>query len=146
MSSAAMNPSPDRLLPERKVPRLTERARALATALNLHFAGVALLAVLDLYLVIHLIFVWQGLNANNADALDQQQVQLIAARLAAKPLRGLDKKLTASTQDANAFYETRLPYADSEVAAEIGRWHARPGYAGPMRSMDTARCCRARMS
>ena len=79
------------------MPRLTARARALMTALNLHFAGVAVLGLLVLYLIVHLIFIWQGLNANNADALDQQHVQLIAAQLAAKPLRGLDKKLVAST-------------------------------------------------
>jgi type IV pilus assembly protein PilO len=72
---------------------LTARARALMTALNLHLAGVAVLVLLDLYLIVHLIFVWQGLSANNADALDQQRVQLIAAQISAKPLRGLDTKL-----------------------------------------------------
>ena len=85
----------------------------------------------------HLILVWQGLNANNAEALDQQRVQLIAAQISAKPLRGLDTKLVESTHDANAFYETRLPYADSQVVAEIGalthkagvRWtHAQYSY------------------
>ena len=38
----------------RHVPRLTERARALLTELNLHYAGVALLLVLVLYLALHL--------------------------------------------------------------------------------------------
>ena len=133
-------------MPERRVPRLTARAKALMTALNLHLAGVAVLALLDLYLVVHLVFVWQGLSANNAEALDQQHVQLIAAQLAAKPLRGLDKKLVVSTHDANAFYQTRLPYADSQVAAEIGalthkagvRWtHAQYAY-NPILSGDHA--------
>jgi type IV pilus assembly protein PilO len=137
MSMAALVPPPESSVPERRVPRLTARAKALMTALNLHLAGVAVLALLDLYLVVHLVFLWQGLSANNAEALDQQHVQLIAAQLAAKPLRGLDKKLVASTHDANGFYETRLPYADSQVAAEIGtltrkagvRWtHAQYGY------------------
>ena len=104
------------------MPRLTARARALMTALNLHLAGVAVLALLVLYLVVHLVFMWQGLSANNAEALDQQHVQLIAAQLAAKPLRGLDKKLVASTHDANGFYQTRLPYADSQMAG--GDWAA----------------------
>ncbi len=120
MSMPAIIPPPNSSVPERRVPRLTARARALMTALNLHLAGVALLALLDLYLVVHLVFIWQGLSANNADALDQQHVQLIAAQLAAKPLRGLDKKLVASTHDADVFYQTRLPYADSQVLAEIG--------------------------
>ena len=45
---------------------------------------------------------------------------VIAAQISAKPLRGLDTKLVQSTHDANAFYETRLPYADSQMLAEIG--------------------------
>ncbi|MGC9198858.1 MAG: GspMb/PilO family protein [Acidobacteriaceae bacterium] len=107
------------------------------TTLNLHLAGVALLLLCVLYLAMHLAFLWSGLSANNDAALEQQRVQLIAAQLAARPLRGLDKKLVASTRDADAFYQTRLPYADSQVAAEIGdlahkagvRWtHAQYGY------------------
>jgi Tfp pilus assembly protein PilO len=118
--TALVTPPPNSSTPERMVPRLTARARALMTALNLHLAGVVALALLVLYLIVHLIFLWQGLNANNAEALDQQRVQLIAAQISAKPLRGLDEKLVASTHDANAFYETRLPYANSQVLAEIG--------------------------
>ena len=118
--STVLMPPPNSSPLERRVPRLTERAHAMITAMNLHFAGVAILVLLDLYLVAHLIFVWQGLSSNNADAIDQQRVQLIAARMAAKPLQGLDKKLGASTVDANAFYENRLPYAASQVAAEVG--------------------------
>jgi len=118
--TALVTPPPNSSTPERMVPRLTARARALMTALNLHLAGVIALALLVLYLIVHLIFLWQGLNANNAEALDQQRVQLIAAQISAKPLRGLDTKLVQSTHDANAFYETRLPYADSQMLAEIG--------------------------
>jgi type IV pilus assembly protein PilO len=118
--TALVTPPPNSSTPERMVPRLTARARALMTALNLHLAGVVALALLVLYLIVHLIFLWQGLNANNAEALDQQRVQLIAAQISAKPLRGLDTKLVQSTHDANAFYETRLPYADSQMLAEIG--------------------------
>jgi Tfp pilus assembly protein PilO len=118
--TALVTPPPNSSTPERMVPRLTARARALMTALNLHLAGVIALALLVLYLIVHLIFLWQGLNANNAEALDQQRVQLIAAQISATPLRGLDTKLVQSTHDANAFYETRLPYADSQMLAEIG--------------------------
>jgi type IV pilus assembly protein PilO len=143
--TAMVTPPPNRSLPERTVPRLTARARALMTALNLHLAGVAALALLDLYLIVHLIFLWQGLNANNADALDQQRVQLIAAQISAKPLRGLDTKLVTSTHDANVFYETRLPYANSQVLAEIGalthktgvRWtHAQYAYNPQLSGSD----------
>jgi hypothetical protein len=95
--------------------------------MNLHFAGVAALIVLDLYLIIHLAFVWQGLSGANADAIDRQRVQMTAAELAAKPLRGLDQKLVVSTADADAFYQKRLPYATSQVVAETGDLAHRAG-------------------
>jgi type IV pilus assembly protein PilO len=111
----------------RRIPHLTARVRALLTAMNLHFAGVAFLLVLALYFVLHLVFVLQALNANNAAAIDQQRVELRAAEVAAKPLRGLDKKLVQSTADADAFYQQRLPYAVSQVAAELGAVAKREG-------------------
>ena len=123
MSSMAVVPPPNssslsnRL---RHVPRLTAQARALLTTMNLHFAGVAALAVLDLYLIAHLVFVGQALNSRNQDALDQQGVQLRAAEIAAKPLRGLDVKLVDSTKAADKFYALRLAYADSQLLTELG--------------------------
>jgi hypothetical protein len=127
MSSAAVIPPANSSSLARRVPRLTGRARELLTAMNLHFAGVAALAVLALYAVVHLVLVVQGLKAHDAEALDQQQVELRSAELAAKPLRGLDKKLAISTADADAFYARRLPYAVSEVAAELGTLTKREG-------------------
>jgi type IV pilus assembly protein PilO len=117
MSSAAVVPPPNSSSLLRHVPRLTERARALLTAMNLHFAGVAALLVVVLYLALHLVIVSQSLASRNDDALYQQNAQLIAAQAAAKPLRGLDAKLVESTHDADAFYAARLPYATSQVAA-----------------------------
>ena len=127
MSSTAVVPSSKDSSLLRQIPQLTARARALLTAMNLHYAGVTLLVVLDLYLIAHLIFVGQALKAHNAEALDQQNVQLKSAELAAKPLRGLDTKLVDSTRDADAFYAKRLPYANSQVLAELGALTKREG-------------------
>lgn len=104
----------------RRVPQLTERAKSLLTELNLHFAGVAVLAIVTLYLAAQLLFVWQGLTSNNEAAMDQARAQMRAAEIAAKPLRGLDAKLSDSTAEANRFYQERLPYAYSEVLTELG--------------------------
>ena len=130
MSSAAIIPPPNSSSIHervRRVPRLTARARALLTAMNLHFAGVAALSVLALYCIVHLFLVWQGVQATNAAAIDNERVQLKAAVIAAQPLRGLDAKLITSTQDADAFYQKRLPYAVSQVAAELGILTKREG-------------------
>lgn len=111
----------------RRVPQLTERAKELLTELNLHFAGVAVLAIVVLYLAVHALFVWQAMNAHDTAAIEQAHSQMVAAELAAKPLRGLDRKLEGSTADADRFYQGRLPYAYSEVLAELGALTKREG-------------------
>ena len=120
MSSVAMVPPPNSSSLLRRVPRLTAQARQLLTAVNLHFAGVAALVVLDLYLLAHLFFAWQAVNTSGPDAISQQRTMLRAAQIAGKPLEGIDGKLTTSTEQANLFYQKRLPYAYSQVAAELG--------------------------
>lgn len=127
MSATATVPPASSSSMLRHVPRLTTRARALLTAVNLHYAGVAALLVVVLYMVMHLLFLSNALTAHNADALEHQQVLLKTARLQAQPLRGLDGKIAASTQDANVFYADRLPYAYSEVLAELGRLTQKTG-------------------
>jgi type IV pilus assembly protein PilO len=97
-----------------------EKTRGALTALNLHFAGVALLGLLNIYLLIHMAFLWQTANNQDANALAQERVRLQTAKIAAAPLDGLDDKLQRSTGDANRFYQTRLPYAISQVAMETG--------------------------
>jgi hypothetical protein len=118
--SSVVVPTPNSSSLERRAPRLTERARALLTALNLHFAGVAALAVLALWLAVRLFVLWQGLAANNSEALSNERVQLTAAKIAARPLEGLDAKVVVSTQQADLFYGQRLPYAYSQVLTELG--------------------------
>jgi hypothetical protein len=119
MSTVAV-PTPNSSSLERRAPRLTERARALLTALNLHFAGVAALSVLVLWLAVRMFLLWQGLQANNAEALANERAQLRAAQIAARPLEGLDAKVAVSTQQADKFYAQRLPYAYSQVLTELG--------------------------
>jgi len=97
-----------------------EKTRGALTALNLHLAGVGLLALLNLYLLIHMGYLWQSARSQNAAALAAQRVQLKTAQIAAAPLEGLDSKLELSTDQADGFYGRRLPYAYSQVLAELG--------------------------
>lgn len=127
MSTAVAIPPPNSSSLLRRVPRLTARARQLLTAVNLHFAGVAALIVLDLFLVAHLLFAWQAVANSNADAEAQQRTMLTAARLASRPLQGIDQKLIDSTTQADAFYQKRLPYAFSQVLTELGAVTSRSG-------------------
>lgn len=119
MSTAVAVPPPNSSSLVRRMPRLTVQARALLTAVNLHFAGVAALLVLAGYFAVRLFLVWQALGASNADALAAERANLRAAQIAAVPLRGIDEKLATSNHEADEFYTARLPYADSQIAAEL---------------------------
>jgi type IV pilus assembly protein PilO len=100
--------------------QVTERMRGLLNLLNLHFAGVALLVLVNLYLLVHMAFAWNTANSQNETALEQQTVAMKTAEIAKKPLEGLDAKLALATTDSNKFYEQRLPFAISQVAGELG--------------------------
>jgi type IV pilus assembly protein PilO len=126
MSTTAVTPAQNGSM-LRRVPEMTERAKALLTELNLHFAGVAVLGLLVLYLAVHLLLVWQSLSSHDQAAIDQARATMKGAEIAALPLRGLDTKLENSNTDADRFYAQRLPYAYSQVASELGVLAKRSG-------------------
>ena len=97
-----------------------ERGRVYATRLNLHYAGIGLLVLVNLYLLVHIAFAWSTASSQNPAAIEQQTVALKTAEIATKPLEGLDQKLVAATRDADTFYDKRLPTSYSEVLAELG--------------------------
>jgi type IV pilus assembly protein PilO len=97
-----------------------ERIRGWLTPLNLHFAGVGLLVLVNVYLLVHMGLAWEAKHSRNAEAMAEQQVRLKAAEIAAKPLEGLDAKLATATGGADEFYAKRLPGSVSQVAAERG--------------------------
>ena len=49
------------------------------------------------------------------------------AEIARQPLEGLDAKLAQATKDADKFYKQRLPFAISEVVAELGALEKKQG-------------------
>jgi hypothetical protein len=95
-------------------------ARNWLSPLNLHWAGVGLLAAVNLYLLAHMAFLWHASSNYNADAQAQQRVELKTAEIAAIPLRGLDAKLPRATVEADRFSRERLPAADSDMLRELG--------------------------
>ncbi len=97
-----------------------EKARGLMTLLNLHIAGAALLGLVNLYLLAHMFYAWRQVSNQDEAAVANQTVAMKAAEIAKKPLEGLDGKLVKATKDADLFYQKRLPFSDSAVAAELG--------------------------
>jgi hypothetical protein len=97
-----------------------EKARKLGTLRNVHIAGVVVLGLVNLYLLAHMAFAWRAANSDNAAALADQTIVMQTAKIARQPLEGLDEKLGQANKDADKFYKQRLPFANSEVAGELG--------------------------
>jgi type IV pilus assembly protein PilO len=97
-----------------------EKASRLGTLKNFHIAGAVALGLVNLYLLAHMAFAWRAANSQNAAALADQTIQMKTAEIAKQPLEGLDEKLAQATKDADKFYKQRLPFADSQVAGELG--------------------------
>lgn len=99
---------------------VSDKTRGVVTPLNLHFAALAVLVLVNLYILIHVGITWQAKRSSDADALDAQRVLLQQAKTAATPLAGLDAKLADATGDADTFYARRLPGTVSDVFGELG--------------------------
>jgi len=99
---------------------IPDQAMNWLSPLNLHLAGAALLLIVNLYLLVHIALVWSSSGSAGEDALVTARSEQIAAEIAARPLRGLDGKIAQSSSDADKFYSGRLPFAYSNVAAELG--------------------------
>jgi len=97
-----------------------DRLKELATPLNLHYAGLAVLGLVCLYLLAQVGFAWRATSAQSADALAQQTVELKTAEIQARPLQGLDAKLATAKVESDAFYRKRLPVSYSDVLAQLG--------------------------
>lgn len=104
-----------------------ERTRALLTLVNIHYAAVAGLTLLNIVLGISVFSAWRAANGQDASTVAGETAALHAAEAQAKPLEGLDAKLEDATSDANTFYRGRLPFAYSQVAGELGALARRQG-------------------
>ncbi len=77
--------------------------------LNLHFAGVALLLILNLVLGVRLFLAWSTLRAANADELAREQIAYRALELETRPLHDLPAKVVKANTQAERLLRCSLP-------------------------------------
>ena len=88
--------------------------------LNMHFAAVAILGIVNLLLLVELILAWHTLHAARPEELAQLRQQERVAQMQAAPLRDLPEKVKDASQGAERFYDGRVAGADSAIVAELG--------------------------
>lgn len=104
-----------------------ERLQKAISVLNLHVAAAAVLLLVCLYLGVRLILLGSSTGAQGEAALAAARSRVAASEASARRLRGVDAKLQASDVEAARFYRDRLPYAYSDVAAQLGTVAKRTG-------------------
>src|SRR5580700_10450387 len=91
----------------------------LVSVLNLHFAGVALLLILNLVLGVRLFLAWNTLRAASSDELAREQTAYRALELETRPLHDLPAKVVKSNTQAENFYAARFPSNYSTISAAL---------------------------
>jgi Tfp pilus assembly protein PilO len=99
----------------------------LASPLNWHYAGFALLLLLVIGLAVRVGLDWAATNGRSTDALAGKQIELKAMDMETVPLRGLDKRVEESRFQIKDFYARRIPASYSSFAARIGDLAVRSG-------------------
>jgi Tfp pilus assembly protein PilO len=99
----------------------------LSSPLTWHYAGFAVLLVLVIVLSVRLGMDWVATNTRSTDALAGKQVELKAMDLQTAPLRGLDKRVAASKEQIQTFYEKRIPGNYSSFATRLGDLQVKSG-------------------
>ncbi len=92
----------------------------LATVLNLHLAGLALLVLVNLFLLTKLAIAWHDAHSQRPEVVAEEKLAYKALELQAAPLRGLPGKVDMARTDADKFYKERIPADYSSIAAELG--------------------------
>lgn len=90
------------------------------TALNLHLAGAAALALLVLFLAVKAALAIHAAGAIDSVSYQQEQIRYTQLHAQMAHLQGLPQKVDQSRDDAAHFYETRIAPNYSTIAAELG--------------------------
>lgn len=95
--------------------------RKLFTLLNLHFAGVVLLLVLNLFLLTRLFFAWHAASSDQSTDYESERMTYVQLQTQMSHLQGLPEKVNQAHSDADKFYEKRISPNYSTMLSELGK-------------------------
>lgn len=94
--------------------------RKLFSKLNLHFAGLSLLLVLDIFLGVQFALAWRAIRSDQSNEFVQQQIRYGQLEGQMQHLNGLPKKVEQADGDAQHFYDARIAPNFSTILAQLG--------------------------
>jgi type IV pilus assembly protein PilO len=93
--------------------------RELFTKLNLHFAALGVILVLDIFIGVRYGLAWEAIRSDQSNAFVQQQILYGQLRAQMEHLTDLPKKVDTADQDAQKFYEARISPNYSTMLAQL---------------------------
>lgn len=96
-----------------------KRMGDLFTKLNLHFAGLALLLLLDIFIGVRFALAWQAIRSDQSGAFVQQQIRYGQLQAQMQHLNDLPHKVDQADVDAQNFYGVRIAPNYSTVIAQL---------------------------
>ncbi|HVN94553.1 MAG TPA: GspMb/PilO family protein [Terracidiphilus sp.] len=93
----------------------------LASPLTWHFAGLAILLALAIFLAVRLGFDWAAMNRGSSEVLARKHLQLKMLEVQTAPLHGLDERVALTRKEIDAFYKKRVPSDYSVISTRIGQ-------------------------
>ncbi len=98
----------------------TQWRERIASPLTWHIAGFAMMLTMFVVLAIILAFDMAGINGRSVNSLSGKQVEFKVLDMQMAPLRGIEKRLSDSKAQMQAFYAKRIPANYSSIATRIG--------------------------
>lgn len=99
---------------------LTRLRTFLSTVFGLHFTAFAVLAALNLTLLVLLIFAWRQAKGVPEEQLESDRTSFRVLTAQTAPLNGLEGKVQQAGRDIDSFYAHRIPPNYSTIASELG--------------------------
>ena len=95
------------------------KRNGLFTSLNLHFAGLAVVLILDIFLGIRIALAWSAIRSDQSSGFAQEQIRYQQLKAQMQHLNGLPKKVQVADADAQKFYDQRIAPNYSTLVAQI---------------------------
>ena len=99
----------------------------LASPLTWHYAALTVVLIAAVLLAVRVGLDWTAIDRNAGQAAASKPIELAALDAQTAPLRGLDKKVSATRDAMRGFYAKRVPPNYSSIAGRIGELAVKSG-------------------
>ncbi len=99
----------------------------LTSPLTWHFVGCGVLLILAIVLGTRFAMDWSATSSSATDAMAGKQTQLKLLEIQTAPMRGMDKRISATRDQVKDFFAKRIPASYSAIESQIDDLQVKSG-------------------